>query len=33
MIVSGAFGLFRRDAVMEVGGYSLGTVARTSSWW
>ncbi|HEY5713533.1 MAG TPA: glycosyltransferase [Allosphingosinicella sp.] len=28
MIVSGAFGLFRRDAVMEVGGYSLGTVGE-----
>ena len=27
-IVSGAFGLFRRDAVMEVGGYSLGTVGE-----
>jgi cellulose synthase/poly-beta-1,6-N-acetylglucosamine synthase-like glycosyltransferase len=28
LIVSGAFGLFRRDAVMEVGGYSLGTVGE-----
>ena len=28
MIVSGAFGLFRRDAVLEVGGYSLGTVGE-----
>jgi len=28
MIVSGAFGLFRRDAVMAVGGYSLGTVGE-----
>jgi cellulose synthase/poly-beta-1,6-N-acetylglucosamine synthase-like glycosyltransferase len=27
-IISGAFGLFRRDAVMEVGGYSLGTVSE-----
>jgi cellulose synthase/poly-beta-1,6-N-acetylglucosamine synthase-like glycosyltransferase len=27
-IVSGAFGLFRRDAVLEVGGYSLGTVGE-----
>ena len=27
-IVSGAFGLFRRDAVVEVGGYSLGTVGE-----
>lgn len=27
-IISGAFGLFRRDAVMEVGGYSLGTVGE-----
>ena len=27
-IVSGAFGLFRRDVVMEVGGYSLGTVGE-----
>jgi cellulose synthase/poly-beta-1,6-N-acetylglucosamine synthase-like glycosyltransferase len=27
-IVSGAFGLFRRDALMEVGGYSLGTVGE-----
>jgi cellulose synthase/poly-beta-1,6-N-acetylglucosamine synthase-like glycosyltransferase len=28
LIVSGAFGLFRRDAVMAVGGYSLGTVGE-----
>ena len=28
LIVSGAFGLFRRDAVVEVGGYSLGTVGE-----
>ncbi|WP_374471841.1 glycosyltransferase [Phenylobacterium sp.] len=28
MIVSGAFGLFRRDAVLAVGGYSLGTVGE-----
>ena len=28
MIVSGAFGLFRRDAVIQVGGYSLGTVGE-----
>ncbi|HEY8572282.1 glycosyltransferase family 2 protein [Phenylobacterium sp.] len=28
MIISGAFGLFRRDAVMEVGGYSLKTVGE-----
>ena len=27
-IISGAFGLFRRDAVLEVGGYSLGTVGE-----
>jgi cellulose synthase/poly-beta-1,6-N-acetylglucosamine synthase-like glycosyltransferase len=27
-IISGAFGLFRRDAVIEVGGYSLGTVGE-----
>jgi cellulose synthase/poly-beta-1,6-N-acetylglucosamine synthase-like glycosyltransferase len=27
-IVSGAFGLFRRDAVIAVGGYSLGTVGE-----
>jgi cellulose synthase/poly-beta-1,6-N-acetylglucosamine synthase-like glycosyltransferase len=27
-IISGAFGLFRRDAVMAVGGYSLGTVGE-----
>jgi cellulose synthase/poly-beta-1,6-N-acetylglucosamine synthase-like glycosyltransferase len=27
-IVSGAFGLFSRDAVVEVGGYSLGTVGE-----
>jgi cellulose synthase/poly-beta-1,6-N-acetylglucosamine synthase-like glycosyltransferase len=27
-IISGAFGLFRRDAVMDVGGYSLGTVGE-----
>jgi len=28
MIVSGAFGIFRRDVVIEVGGYSLGTVGE-----
>lgn len=28
LIISGAFGLFRRDAVLEVGGYSLGTVGE-----
>jgi cellulose synthase/poly-beta-1,6-N-acetylglucosamine synthase-like glycosyltransferase len=28
MIISGAFGLFRRDAVMAVGGYSLKTVGE-----
>jgi cellulose synthase/poly-beta-1,6-N-acetylglucosamine synthase-like glycosyltransferase len=28
LIISGAFGLFRRDAVMEVGGYRLGTVGE-----
>jgi cellulose synthase/poly-beta-1,6-N-acetylglucosamine synthase-like glycosyltransferase len=28
MIVSGAFGLFRRDAVMEVGGYSPGSLGE-----
>ena len=28
LIISGAFGLFRRDAVMAVGGYSLGTVGE-----
>ncbi|MGA0605375.1 glycosyltransferase [Phenylobacterium sp. VNQ135] len=27
-IISGAFGLFRRSAVLEVGGYSLGTVGE-----
>jgi cellulose synthase/poly-beta-1,6-N-acetylglucosamine synthase-like glycosyltransferase len=27
-IISGAFGLFRRKAVVEVGGYSLGTVGE-----
>ena len=27
-IISGAFGLFRRDAVLAVGGYSLGTVGE-----
>jgi cellulose synthase/poly-beta-1,6-N-acetylglucosamine synthase-like glycosyltransferase len=27
-IVSGAFGLFRRDAVIALGGYSLGTVGE-----
>ena len=27
-VVSGAFGLFRRDAVVDVGGYSLGTVGE-----
>jgi cellulose synthase/poly-beta-1,6-N-acetylglucosamine synthase-like glycosyltransferase len=27
-IVSGAFGLFRRDAIIEAGGYSLGTVGE-----
>lgn len=27
-IISGAFGLFRRDAVLDVGGYSLGTVGE-----
>jgi len=28
LIISGAFGLFRRDAVLKVGGYSLGTVGE-----
>lgn len=28
LIISGAFGLFRRDAVMKVGGYSLNTVGE-----
>lgn len=28
MLISGAFGLFRRDAVMAVGGYSHGTVGE-----
>ena len=28
MVISGAFGLFSRAAVMEVGGYSLGTVGE-----
>ncbi|HEY8572830.1 glycosyltransferase [Phenylobacterium sp.] len=28
LIISGAFGLFRRDAVLAVGGYSLGTVGE-----
>jgi len=28
VVISGAFGLFRRDAVLEVGGYSLGTVGE-----
>ena len=28
LIISGAFGLFRRDAVLQVGGYSLGTVGE-----
>ena len=28
LIISGAFGLFRRDAVLEVGGYRLGTVGE-----
>lgn len=28
LIISGAFGLFRRSAVLEVGGYSLGTVGE-----
>ena len=28
LIISGAFGLFRRDAVLDVGGYSLGTVGE-----
>lgn len=28
LIISGAFGLFRRDAVMRVGGYTLGTVGE-----
>src|SRR4029077_11273726 len=27
-LVSGAFGLFRRDALLEVRGYSLGTVGE-----
>jgi len=27
-IISGAFGLFQRNAVLEVGGYSLGTVGE-----
>lgn len=28
LIISGAFGLFRRDAVLAVGGYTLGTVGE-----
>jgi cellulose synthase/poly-beta-1,6-N-acetylglucosamine synthase-like glycosyltransferase len=28
LIVSGAFGLFRRDAVLDVGGYTVGTVGE-----
>jgi cellulose synthase/poly-beta-1,6-N-acetylglucosamine synthase-like glycosyltransferase len=28
LIISGAFGLFRRDAVLEVEGYTLGTVGE-----
>ncbi|HEV2533561.1 glycosyltransferase [Phenylobacterium sp.] len=28
LIISGAFGLFRRDAVLEIGGYRLGTVGE-----
>jgi cellulose synthase/poly-beta-1,6-N-acetylglucosamine synthase-like glycosyltransferase len=28
LIISGAFGLFRREAVLAVGGYSLGTVGE-----
>lgn len=28
LIISGAFGLFRREAVIAVGGYSLGTVGE-----
>jgi cellulose synthase/poly-beta-1,6-N-acetylglucosamine synthase-like glycosyltransferase len=28
MIISGAFGLFKRDAVVEVGGYDTGTVGE-----
>ena len=28
IIISGAFGLFQREAVLEVGGYSLGTVGE-----
>lgn len=28
MMISGAFGMFRRDIALEVGGYSLGTVGE-----
>jgi cellulose synthase/poly-beta-1,6-N-acetylglucosamine synthase-like glycosyltransferase len=28
LVISGAFGLFRRQAALEVGGYSLGTVGE-----
>jgi cellulose synthase/poly-beta-1,6-N-acetylglucosamine synthase-like glycosyltransferase len=28
LIISGAFGLFRREAVLEVGGYSLGSIGE-----
>ncbi|HEX2559463.1 glycosyltransferase [Phenylobacterium sp.] len=28
LVISGAFGLFRRQAVLDVGGYSLGTVGE-----
>jgi cellulose synthase/poly-beta-1,6-N-acetylglucosamine synthase-like glycosyltransferase len=28
LVISGAFGLFRRQAVLEVGGYTLGTVGE-----
>jgi hypothetical protein len=31
LLISGAFGLFRRDAVIEAAAFMHGTVARTSN--
>ncbi len=33
MIISGAFGLFKKETVVAVGGYERETVGRTWSWW
>lgn len=33
LIISGAFGLFKKDTVIAAGGYDSGTMGRIWSWW